>query len=1337
MKHPFHPSILYTVYSILFRRRRALLAFGIVLLLALTPLIYWIIKAPTPAQADWFDGNWQYRKVIPISSHTAAETNEYIAITAYDASDTTRYQTDCGDVRFTKSNGELLPYTVTSCGASTTFNVLFDSFPAGAQDIYLYYGNGFAPNGFQTAAFATEASNYALGTVGSETTTPGPIANWKFDEGQGTTTQDQTTHNNDGTISGATWTDESRCISGKCLLFDGSNDVVTISNSISGIKTISFWVKSATTTEYFVDLDGGTNYISASSGTVSATGFTSPTYYIDGVAGATTITANKWHHIAVVTSTAETGSAITIGKTGANFHQGFIDEVKIYPYARSAAEVKSDFNQGSGNLGKNNSEAFSEGLVGYWKLDESSGTAADSSGNSLTLTNNATTTYVAGKFGSGSEHVPASLQYLNTATTIAGVKTVSFWVNPDVTGNYYIDLDGGTNYIADSGGTLSATGFTSPTIYVNGAVSSTVTANVWQLVTITTNTAISASAFALGKIGSNYFDGTMDEVRLYNRSFSPLEVRQLYNFAPGPIGHWNFDEGTGTSTADDSGNANTGTITDPTWVNGKLGKALSFNGTSTEVNIGDTDNVSGMLTVSAWIKPNTVSGSWDAIYGESGFGFYNKDGVLTLWTSAFSGGTGTLTINQWQHVAATFDSSTDSIYFYINGIQVYSKTNWTGTVLNDTNTEFIGSYNGSQEWFSGLIDEVKIYNYPRTPQQVVEDMNAGHPTGGSPIGTQTAYYRLDEQQGNTANNAVSTSYAGTRTNATWKTKSSCKINGCMYFDGTGDFVDIGTGPTVVNTVSFWVNPDTTTESIIDLNGSAYISVSSGTLSATGFTSPTIYINGKVSTTLAASSWQHVAITTATSLNATDLDLGRLEGTDDFAGYLDDVKFYTSPLTIDQISIDMNANAAVNFGTTASSEQSDLTDGADDPPVLEMKLDENTGTTTNSTSGTFTGTLTTGPTWATGKIGRAVSFDGSDDFVDIGTGPTSVKTVEFWVYPTTTTEYPLDLNGTAYVWINAGTVTAQGFTSATIYVNGRVSSTVTAGSWQHVSVTTATALNASDLDIGRIEGVGNHEGKIDHVVLYDYTRTAAQVAYDYNRGAPIAWWKLDECQGTVANDSSGNGYNGTITIGASGEDTVGTCATSSTSWGSGATGKYSASLDLDGTDDYIDMGNILNFTSTAFTLSAWVYNQQNPALNSGSIINKDNTVGAQRQWRLLLATDNTIRLFVRSGSGSNVTRDSVASIPANAWSHVAATYDPVGQTMHTYVNGVLSDGALSNTVPTSLQSSSVSVRIGAGSASESGRWLQGKIDDVRVYGYALSATQIKKVMNEGSAVRFGP
>ena len=73
-----------------------------------------------------------------------------------------------------------------------------------------------------------------------------------------------------------------------------------------------------------------------------------------------------------------------------------------------------------------------------------------------------------------------------------------------------------------------------------------------------------------------------------------------------------------------------------------------------------------------------------------------------------------------------------------------------------------------------------------------------------------------------------------------------------------------------------------------------------------------------------------------------------------------------------------------------------------------------------------GSMTEGD-WVPGKYGTALEFDGSDDYVDIGIGPSKINTISFWINPTTTTEFVLNIDGTTdYIWVNSGTITATGF-----------------------------------------------------------------------------------------------------------------------------------------------------------------------------------------------------------------------------------------------------------------------------------------------------------------------
>lgn len=79
----------------------------------------------------------------------------------------------------------------------------------------------------------------------------------------------------------------------------------------------------------------------------------------------------------------------------------------------------------------------------------------------------------------------------------------------------------------------------------------------------------------------------------------------------------------------------------------------------------------------------------------------------------------------------------------------------------------------------------------------------------------------------------------------------------------------------------------------------------------------------------------------------------------------------------------------------------------------------------------------------------------------------MKSVELIVKLATTTEQLMDLNGTATIDVSGGTVQANNFVSPTVYVNGAESSTVTADTINHIIVTTATDISATDVNIGKI------------------------------------------------------------------------------------------------------------------------------------------------------------------------------------------------------------------------------------------------------------------------------
>ena len=111
----------------------------------------------------------------------------------------------------------------------------------------------------------------------------------------------------------------------------------------------------------------------------------------------------------------------------------------------------------------------------------------------------------------------------------AGIQTISFWMKTDdATDIKILNIDGTDQIEIDGTGNILATSFPSATIYVDGSVSAAVDTS-WHFVTITDSTGVSASTFQIGQVASSFFDGIIDEVRIYNRVLSVDEIGRLYD----------------------------------------------------------------------------------------------------------------------------------------------------------------------------------------------------------------------------------------------------------------------------------------------------------------------------------------------------------------------------------------------------------------------------------------------------------------------------------------------------------------------------------------------------------------------------------------------------------------------------------------------------------------------------------------------------------------------------------------------------------------------------------------------------------------------------------------
>ena len=202
----------------------------------------------------------------------------------------------------------------------------------------------------------------------------------------------------------------------------------------------------------------------------------------------------------------------------------------------------------------------------------------------------------------------------------------------------------------------------------------------------------------------------------------------------GLVASYSFEEGTGTTVNDASGNNNKGTLSNATWAaSGKYGKALSFNGTSSIVNIPDAASLrlTTAMTLEAWVNPTAAGSVWRTVVmkeisGDLAYSLYANEDVnvpaayVRIGTASRRvGGTGQLPLNTWTHLAATYTSG--SLRIYVNGSLV-STTTGTGSITSSTLPMRIGGNTIWGEYFAGLIDEVKVYNRALSATEIAADM---------------------------------------------------------------------------------------------------------------------------------------------------------------------------------------------------------------------------------------------------------------------------------------------------------------------------------------------------------------------------------------------------------------------------------------------------------------------------------------------------------------------------------------------------------------------------------------------------------------------------------------
>jgi hypothetical protein len=198
----------------------------------------------------------------------------------------------------------------------------------------------------------------------------------------------------------------------------------------------------------------------------------------------------------------------------------------------------------------------------------------------------------------------------------------------------------------------------------------------------------------------------------------------------GLVAWWRFDEGSGTTAADRTGNGHTATLTSgTTWTAGQSGNAVYIASSTQMAATPAGKPIPGALTISAWMKPTNTSGV-DTIFSFGNTAAFRINGSRLRFTTFgvldHDTNTGMFSSGVWTHVAVTFTPGvSNGAKFYVNGVLAQSLTS---SALNTPSGVWrIGASHISGEWFGGALDDVRLYDRVLTEADIALIVSAPTP----------------------------------------------------------------------------------------------------------------------------------------------------------------------------------------------------------------------------------------------------------------------------------------------------------------------------------------------------------------------------------------------------------------------------------------------------------------------------------------------------------------------------------------------------------------------------------------------------------------------------------
>src|SRR5579875_1846983 len=612
-------------------------------------------------------------------------------------------------------------------------------------------------------------------------------------------------------------------------------------------------------------------------------------------------------------------------------------------------------------------------------------------------------------------------------------------------------------------------------------------------------------------------------------------------------GWWRFQDGSGGSAADSSGNGNAAALENGmTWVTGQNGYAVSANGTNQYVSIPAVNLTSTQaVTWTAWVNRTYTSNSPATLIENSpnfnqsttGFGFFPDDssdcGAPGTMMAAVNGNVGYSmscykqpTSGTWHHIAVVYDKSQSGpnvVSLYIDGVlQAPTSQPRTSTNTNTfgNNPTYLFSRGGTTNYAAGEIDDLRLYSQALTAAQIQQIYQQGLGLQSIVVTPSNATVGVGAIQQYTATGTYNNGSTVDLTNiVTWNSANpavaTISSSGLATAAATGATTIEATSGSVTGSTGLMVTASVTLVSIsIAPDNISLLPGDMQQLTATG-----TYSDGSTRNLSSSVTWSSSSSAVAT-VSSTGMETAVAAGS----------------ATIQ----------AVFNGFSASSQVTVL-------PVSSLagwwKFDDGSGNIATDYSGYGNeATLFNGMTWTSGQIGEAVSANGTNQYVSIpavNLSSTSAVTWTAWVNRTYMSNSPATLienspnfnqSTTGFGFFPDDSGDCGAANSMMTAVNGNVGYTMNcyaqpaSGVWHHLAVVYDKSQTGTNVISLYIDGVlqsptsqprtstntntfGNNPsylfsrggttnfgaGEIDYLRLYSQALTAAQIQAIYQQG----------------------------------------------------------------------------------------------------------------------------------------------------------------------------------------------------------------------------------------------